>query len=156
MEILYELNLAKREASLYIPDVLGMEHTDAPNSYLRSVDRTELIPRLLRDAPDTLWMAQTTLCEHGEALQLHGPRQYQTVLRLAAVQAFLAHRRRTGLKYSLKYVQRRKLDIMFFPTLVIGAISPKALAYSILAYRRLRTTLNVASSPRISEDETLP
>ena len=43
METLYELDLAARELALYVPDVLGMQRTDAANSYLRSVDRKELI-----------------------------------------------------------------------------------------------------------------
>ncbi len=38
METLYELDLAQNETSVYVEDVLGMEHTDAPNSYLRDVD----------------------------------------------------------------------------------------------------------------------
>jgi glycosyltransferase involved in cell wall biosynthesis len=138
MEILYELNLAKRETSIYIEDILAMEHTDAANSYVRSVDRAELIPRLLRDAPDMLWMAQTTLHEHGEALQKYGPRQYRGLLRLAAVQAFLGSARRTGVHYAFKYVLHQKSDVMFWPTLLAGLVGPKALAYAILAYRRLR------------------
>jgi glycosyltransferase involved in cell wall biosynthesis len=140
MEILYELNLAKRETSIYVEDVLGMEHTDAANSYLRSVDRRELIPRLLRDAPDMLWMAETTLHEHGEALQKYGPRQYRVLLRLAAVQAFLAHARKRGLRYGFEYFRLQKSDVMFLATLIIGVVGPKALAYGILVYRRLRVT----------------
>jgi Glycosyl transferase family 2 len=140
MEILYELNLAKREKSLYVEDVLAMGHTDAPHSYLRSVDRRELIPRLLRDAPDMLWMAETTLHEHGEALQRYGPRQYQSLLRLAAVQAFLARARRRGLQYGVEYLRVKNSDVMFWATLIVGLAGPKPLAHGILVYRRLRAT----------------
>jgi glycosyltransferase involved in cell wall biosynthesis len=140
VEILYELNLAKRETSLYIEDVLAMEHTDAANSYLRSVDRTELIPRLLRDAPDMLWMAQTTLSEHGQALQTFGPRQYRGLVRLAAVQAFLVGARRSGVHYGVKYLRQQKSDVMFWATLLAGLVSPRAVAYGILVYRKLRVT----------------
>jgi hypothetical protein len=140
VEILHELNLAKREKSIYVEDVLAMEHTDAANSYLRSVDRSELIPRLLRDAPDMLWMAETTLHEHGEALQKYGPRQYRVVLRLAAVQAFLARARRRGLKYGFQYLRLQKSDVMFWPTLIVGLVGSRPLAYGILVYRRLRRT----------------
>src|SRR5215207_6615635 len=59
-EMLWELDLAKHEPSVFVPDVLGKHYADAPNSFLRSVERRELIPRLLRDAPDMLWMAETT------------------------------------------------------------------------------------------------
>ena len=33
---------------------------------MRSVDAKEVIPRLLREAPDMLWMAETVLEQHGE------------------------------------------------------------------------------------------
>jgi hypothetical protein len=138
VEILYELNLAKREKSIYVEDVLAMEHTDAANSYLRSVERSELIPRLLRDAPDMLWMAETTLHEHGEALQKLGPLQYCVLLRLAAVQAFLARARRRGLQYGFEYFRRQKSDVAFWGTLIVGLVGPKALAHGILVYRRLK------------------
>jgi glycosyltransferase involved in cell wall biosynthesis len=140
MEILYELNLAKRERSIYVEDVLAMEHTDAANSYSRSVERGELIPRLLRDAPDMLWMAETTLHEHGAALQKLGPLQYGVLLRLAAVQAFLARARRRGLHYGFEYFRRQKSDVAFWATLIVGLVGPKALAYGILVHRRLRAT----------------
>jgi glycosyltransferase involved in cell wall biosynthesis len=140
MELLYELNLAKRETSVYIDEILAMEHTDAANSYTRSIDSTELIPRLLRDAPDMLWMAQTTLAEHGEALRKYAPRQYRGLFRLAAVQAFLTNARRSGLRYGVKYLRHQKWDVMFLATLLAGLVGPRAVAYGILAYRRLSVT----------------
>ena len=48
METLYELDLAQDSASIYVDDVLGMEHTDAPNSYLRNVRRS----RIHTEAPE--------------------------------------------------------------------------------------------------------
>jgi hypothetical protein len=149
METLWELSLAKRETSIYVDEILAMEHTDAANSYTRSVERTELIPRLLRDAPDTLWMAQTTLLEHGDALRTYAPRQYRELFRLAAVQACLTSARRRGLQYGVKYFRSQKSDVMFLVTLLAGLVSPKALAYGILAYRRLRGDVTLAPSPQV-------
>jgi glycosyltransferase involved in cell wall biosynthesis len=135
METLHDLNLQREWKALYIEDVLGREHTDAANSYLRSIDRRELIPRLLRDAPDMLWMAETTLREHGAALKRHGPRQYRELIRVAAREAFLTGDRRKGLQYSLRYLGLSKWDLMLWGTLSLGLVGPRNLAYGTLIYR---------------------
>lgn len=137
METLYELDLAARELALYVPDVLGMQRTDAANSYLRSVDRKELIPRLLRDAPDMLWMAETALARHGEALAAHGPRQYRTLLRVAESAAFLAGERRRGLRHAAKLSREVRFSAMLWVTLLLGLLGRYPLAYGTLVYRRL-------------------
>jgi glycosyltransferase involved in cell wall biosynthesis len=136
MERLYELELARNETTLCVEDILGMEHTP-PNSYLRSVNRRELIPRLLADAGDMSWMAETTLQRHGAALQELGPRQYREVLRAASLQAFLLNDRRMGLQYALKYLRSVKSDPAMWATIVLGLLGPKAVAYGTLAFRRL-------------------
>ena len=138
METLFELDLAQRETIAYIEEVVGMEHTDAPNSYVRSVDRNELVPRLLRDAPDMLWMAETALQKHGRALRMHGPSQYWTLVRVATVSAFLAADRRKGLRYGRRYLGVRRLDPFPWVTLVLGVVGPRALAHGALAHRMLK------------------
>jgi len=137
METLYELELASKEMTLYVDDVLGLEHTDAANSWLRSAAVDELVPRLFGDAPDMLWMAETTLRRHGEALRRHGPNQYTTLLRVASVQAFLLNKRRVGVRYAVAALRRRPLEPQAWVTLALGLIGSRAVAYGTVALRRL-------------------
>ncbi|HET9154667.1 MAG TPA: glycosyltransferase family 2 protein [Solirubrobacterales bacterium] len=137
METLWELELASREKALYVDDVLGHEHTDAPNSWLRSAVADELVPRLFSDAPDMLWMAETALDRHGAALRRHGPRQYTTLLRVASVQAFLLGKRSAGVRYALAALSRRPLEPQAWVTLALGLIGPSAVAHGTLTLRRL-------------------
>jgi glycosyltransferase involved in cell wall biosynthesis len=137
MEALFELNLASNETTLCVGDVLGKEHSDADNSWLRSTDPGELIPRLYDEAPDMLWMAETTLREHGEALRAFGPSQYQRMLRVASTQAFLLGRRRIGFRYGLRALRQKPLDPLVIGTLLLGGLGRWAVARGVLAARRL-------------------
>jgi glycosyltransferase involved in cell wall biosynthesis len=137
MEALYELNLARNERALYVEDVLGMEHTDAANSYLRSSSRREVVPRLLREAQDMRWMAETTLALHGPALREHGPRQFLILLRVAAQQAFLMGARRDGLAYAVRHLRLKPADPMLWPMIALGLIGRRALANGTVVFRRL-------------------
>ncbi|MEK6276831.1 MAG: glycosyltransferase family 2 protein [Actinomycetota bacterium] len=137
IEALYELNLARVETGIFVDDVLGKEHTDAPNSWWRSVDASEVIPRLLREAPDMLWMVETTLDEHGAALVQHAPNSYREFLRMASTQAFLVGDRRKGRRYALAALRRKKLDPLAWVTLALGLLGPHAVARGSLAQRRL-------------------
>lgn len=137
METLFELELASRETTLCVDDVLGMEHSDAPNSWLRTTDSKELVPRLFAEAPDMLWMAETSLERHGDALRRLGPRQYRTLSRVAAVQAFLIGRRRKGLGHVLAALRAWPLDAMAWAVLALGLIGPGAVAHGTVAFRRL-------------------
>lgn len=137
VETLYELELAGNETTLYVDDVLGHEHTDAPNSWLRTAAAEELVPRLFGDAPDMLWMAETTLRRHGSALRRHGPRQYTTMLRVASVQAFLLGKRRVGTRYAVAALRRRPLEPQAWVTLALGLVGPRAVAHGTVALRRL-------------------
>lgn len=139
METLFELNLAERETSVCVEDVLTKVHADAPDSWLRAVNSADVIPRLQREAPDMLWMAETTLERHGDALQRYGPNQYVTVLRIAATQAFILGKRRLGRHYSLQALRRKPLAPAAWITLLLGLLGPGATARGAVAYRRLAT-----------------
>jgi glycosyltransferase involved in cell wall biosynthesis len=138
MEMLWELNTARDNVTLCVGDVLGKEHSDAPNSWLRSVDAGEILPRLQLEAPDMLWAAETVLREHGEALSRWGPRQRLTALRVAAMQAFLLGDRRKGWRYASRALRRRPWDPMVWATLLLGLLGPKAAGMGTLALRRLQ------------------
>jgi glycosyltransferase involved in cell wall biosynthesis len=137
METLYELDLAASENTLCVEDVLGREHTDAANSWLRSSSAGELVPRLFSDAPDMLWMAERTLQRHGAALRQDGERQYVTMLRVASVQAFLLAKRRLGARYAIAALRHKPLEPMAWVTLALGLIGPRSVARGTLAFRRL-------------------
>jgi glycosyltransferase involved in cell wall biosynthesis len=137
METLFELNLAERETSLCAEDVLTAVHADAPNSWLRAARSADVVPRLRREAPDMLWMAEMVLERHGEALQRWGPGQYVTVLRIAATQYFLLGQRRNGARYSLRALRRKPLAPAAWATLLLGLLGAGATARGAVAYRRL-------------------
>jgi hypothetical protein len=138
VEELYELDLARAVPSIYSEDVLGRQYLDAPNSYLRTVDRHVLIPQLLGDAEDLLWMAETVLERHGEVLQAHGPRQYAVMRRLAASKSFLSGQRRRGLSHARELLRRRPADGLVWFTCVFGVLGRIPLAYATLVFRSFR------------------
>lgn len=136
VETLFELNLAEKETSVCVEDVLTRMHYDAPNSWLREADSASLVPRLRREAPDLQWMAETTLARHGAALARYGPGQLVTVLRIASTQSFLLGQRRKGVRYGLAALRRRPLDFPAWVTLFLGLAGPRAVEWGAVAYRR--------------------
>ncbi len=139
METLFELNLAERETSLCVEEVTAKVHADAPDSWLRAASAAAVVPRLQREAPDMLWMAEETLQRHGDALQRLGPRQYVTVLRIGATQSFILGQRRLGLRYSLQALRRKPIAPAAWITLLLGLIGPAAVARGAVLHRRLST-----------------
>ena len=74
VETLWETDVSRTEPSLWVPDVIAIEHLDAANSVTRDSSPRRLIPRLLSEAPDQRWMAETMLAQHGAGLkQLRRP-----------------------------------------------------------------------------------
>jgi hypothetical protein len=138
METLFELDLARAEKTLCIDEVLGIEHSDAPNSWLRNTKASELLPRLRSEAPDMLWMAETALARHGEALRKYGPRQYAVLQRVAATQAFLLGHRRDGARHALRALRSRPLAPLSWIALLLGLLGPGAVARGTLVLRRLQ------------------
>jgi len=138
IETLFELDLARAETTLVLDEVLGLEHSDAPNSWMRNVNAAELLPRLRAEAPDMLWMAETTLERHGEALRRWGPRQYADLQRVAAVQSFLLGRRREGNRHALRALRTRPGAPLAWVTLLLGPLGPSAVGRGTLVLRRLQ------------------
>jgi hypothetical protein len=94
--------------------------------------------RLRQEAPDMLWMAETTLSVHGEALRRWGPKQYANMERVAALQAFLLGRRRLGLRHLVRSLRQRPFVPITWVTLALGLLGPGAVARGTLALRRLQ------------------
>jgi hypothetical protein len=143
METLWELNLARREPSLWVSDILGRQHTDASNSHTRGADASRLIPRLLGEAPDALWMTETMLAEHGAELARHAPHYRRWLLEDAAVNAFLAGDRSAGVRHTRAAVRAGSAEANVWAAFVLGILGPKALAYAKLARRRARASRRI-------------
>lgn len=139
LEILWETDLALHEQSLWVRDILGKQHLDAANSHTRDARAKYVIPRLLHEAGDDLWMAETMLSEHGEALAEHAPHVRMSLLRRAASQAFLLGDRRTGLRHTVAAARCGSRGIKLWATAGLGVLGPRALASAVLAKRRRAT-----------------
>ena len=138
VEPLWELDLARREPSLWVADVLGAQHVDAVNSHTRDAS-ARLIPRLLEEAPDVRWMAATMLHEHGADLARYAPHYRGWVLNSAALESFLAGDRRGGVRYARSAARAGAGDPKLLATVALGLLGPRALARSKVAGRRWRS-----------------
>jgi hypothetical protein len=137
-ETLWETNLAREESSLWLPDVLGLEHIDAANSTTREAGAA-LIPRMLAEARDVRWQVETMLSEHGDELALHAPHYRLELLERAALESFLAGDRLAGIRHTREGMRAGAGGVQPWATAVLGVLGPRALAYVKLAGRRLRS-----------------
>ena len=147
VESLWELDLARREASLWVSDVLGAQHVDAVNSATRDAS-ARLIPRLLDEAPDVRWMAATMLSGHGTELERDAPHYRAWLLNSAALESFLAGDRRAGVRYSWSAARAGAAGPKLAATLALGLLGPGVLARSKLAGRRWRASRAARSARR--------
>ena len=150
VESLWELDLARREASLWVSDVLGAQHVDAVNSATRDAS-PRLLPRLLDEAPDVRWTAATMLSGHGAELARHAPHYRAWLLNSAALESFLAGDRRGGVRYTWSAARAGAAGPKLAATLALGLIGPGVLARSKVAGRRWRAG-RAARSARRSDD----
>jgi glycosyltransferase involved in cell wall biosynthesis len=139
IETLWETDTARREPSLWIPDVLGLQHVDAANSASRDASARRLIPRLVGEAPDLQWMAETMLSRHGPDLARHAPHYHRWLLESAAREAFLAGHRRAGIRHTRAAVRAGAGGAQLWATLVLGVVGPRPLAYAKVAGRQTRS-----------------
>lgn len=139
VEMYWEANLARHEPSLWVADILGKEHFDAPNSYSREVQAGQLVPRLLKDAPDELWMAESMLSAHGSELLRYAPRVRVSLMRRAATQAFLSGDRRAGLRHTVAAMRGGSFEAKMWLTAGLGFLGPRALGYAKVVGRRQRS-----------------
>jgi glycosyltransferase involved in cell wall biosynthesis len=148
VETLWELNVARTEKTLWVDDVLGLQHTDAANSHIRDLSARRLIPRLLGEAPDTLWMVETLLAEHDAALVRFAPHYRRDLVESAALQAFLAGRRGSGLRHTADAIRSGASARKALMTAAAGVLGPRALAYAKVAGRVARARRRAASQSR--------
>jgi Glycosyl transferase family 2 len=147
VEPLWELDLARRTASLWVPEVLGAEHSDAANSATRDASGRWLA-RLLDEAPDVRWMAATMLSEHGSELARHAPHYRAWLLTSAALESFLTGDRRAGVRYAWSATRAGAGGPKLAATSALGLLGPRALAHSKVAGRRWRAGRAARSARR--------
>lgn len=145
VEALWELNLARSEASLWVDEVLGLVHTDAGNRYSRHTGSSELTARLVADAPDQLWMAEETLLQHGSDLARFAPHYRRWLMESAAREALLAGERRKGIGHSWAAARAGGSAPKLVATLALGLAGPRVLARAKVMGRRWRVTRGTAS-----------
>jgi hypothetical protein len=138
LEPLWELRVSRATRSLWLDEVLGLVHTDAPNSHGRGAVLADALPRLLSEAPDSLWMAETLLCEHDLPLRRMAPRYRAYLLENAAANAFLVGARRRGLRHAAAGVRAGRPLARLLALAGLGILGPRPLAHGKLAARRLR------------------
>jgi CTP:molybdopterin cytidylyltransferase MocA len=155
MDWLYELDLAQNETAVYVSDVLGEQHFDAPNSFLRQSDAQELAARLRTEAADMLWMAETTLKRHGAALEEHNPTMYVEMLRVASRYAFLLSRRHLGLRYARRALAKEPCDFEVFTGVVLGLAGTRPLLAGIILRRKIAAALAKRVQRRAASCRTL-
>lgn len=139
VETLWELNAARHERTLWVADVLGLQHEDAANSHIRDVSPSRLIPRLRSEAPDTLWMVETLLRQHGDDLKRYAPHYQHLLQESAALQGFLAGDRRAGIRHTIAAQRSGPIvNPKLWGTLGLGLLGPGAVAYAKVGGRWLR------------------
>lgn len=149
VEALWELNLARRERSLWIPDVLGIQHTGSLNSHSRDLSPHRLIPRLLAEAPDQQWMVETLLAEHGLALARIAPRYRLNLLERGVLESSLAGDRRAAVRHAAAATRAgSRHPVKLWATLAIGMVEPRALAWTKVMGRRWRARIQPGSGLR--------
>jgi hypothetical protein len=134
---LWELDVARQEPSLFVPDILVVEHSDASNSHTRDTS-TGLLRRLLNEAPDFLWMAETILAEHADGLARHAPHYRVSLMQCAARDAFLAGRRSRGTRHSWDAARAGGASRKLLAIFILGMLGPRALARATMWRRRMR------------------
>jgi hypothetical protein len=151
MEALWELDLARREPSLWVTDILGLEHSDAPNSHSRGTSRG-LARRLLHEAPDSLWMTETLLAEHADGLTRDAPHFRLSLMQRAARDAFLAGHRVKGIRHTWDAVRSGGPSFKMGAIFLLGMLGPRALAHGNIGWRKRRVRDARPALPSMTAD----
>ncbi len=133
---LMELNIARRWKTLIIPALLGIQYTDAQNSFHRT-QRDKKFMQRARDAADQAATYQELLAMHGGPLQQYAPTRYQQYLLMAGFHSLLAGKRRQGLRFLLPYLQAQPRSMQGWVVLLTGLIGLPAMRMAYMTKARL-------------------
>ncbi len=147
-ESVWETNLARHEPSLWVADVLGLEHTDAANGTTREWDPRRMIPRLRQEGADISWQVALMLSEHGAELERHAPRYRRDLLRRLALESLMAGDRRAGVRHTRAALACSAGDRELWTTLALGLLGARPLAAAKVASRWWKTQQPPVASHR--------
>jgi glycosyltransferase involved in cell wall biosynthesis len=126
---LFQLNQAKYWKARYINDVLGIQYTDARNSYHRS-DRNTKIKVRIRNAHDQTRIYDELLSLHGKDLQRFGPTKYLFYLKMGAFQHFLIGNKKSGINLIVKYLWIKPFSLDGWIIFILGLIGSEPIAWA--------------------------
>ena len=145
MDYLHELDLARAGQALFVPDVLGAQHFDAQNSWLRSSDLATVGPRLLAEAPDMLWMTETALARHGTAIRRLAPGLYRALLLEGVIHALLIGRRGAATRLVAAAARAGAANTRLWLALALGLIHRRLLLFALLRRRQITASRSMPS-----------
>ena len=137
-DLSYGLEFAKHFKTRMVPMIVAAVHTDCPNrlSYMIPEAGLEMVKRKARDRA-TEW--QYVLTEHGDALRRLAPRQYEAVLRNAAISDLLIGNRGRALQTSLAVLRFHPASLATWVTLGLVLSGPwAAILFSRVRSKRVR------------------
>lgn len=134
---LMELNIAKNWKTIILSDVLGIQFTDAINSYHRA-NRDKKFSQRMSDSAELAMTFNELLEAHGDALRLYAPRRYGQYLLMSSFYSFLAGNRKRGWTHGWEYLRRRPLALEGWGVVLSGLIGGSAMrqAYMLVPYFR--------------------
>ena len=123
----YLLDYTKLYKIRMIPEPLVAMHLDSSNRITTNVDG-KVFDRLLSDAGDHKAEIEYILTHHGEALCLHGPNQFRVLCKSQVLFAFLAGKRKEGIRLGVSYLREYPSCIQSWVVCLAGLIGPRVLA----------------------------
>ena len=124
LETPYHLDFMKQFNAWSFPDVVRLYHHDAENQLTKpNVNRSILYAR------DQALSWDLMLKNHGEALKLHAPRIYSSLISNSATLCFLSGNRLKGIKYSFSSLASNFLSLRHWVILLFGLLGAKPLAW---------------------------
>jgi len=135
-DLSYGLEFARHFRTLMVPAIVALVHTDCPVrlSHLAPGNDPAVVKRKAEDRAAE-W--RYVLAEHGEALRSLAPRQYERVVRGAALSNLLAGNRFSAVRSSLAALRFRPASLSAWITMLLVIAGPRI----TLLFNRLRARL---------------
>ncbi len=124
LETPFHLDFMKQFNAWSFPDVVRLYHHDAENQLTRPN-----VNRSIQYAKDQASSWELMLKNHGDALKLHAPMTYDSMVSNLATLCFLSRNRLTGVKYSFLILKRNILSVRNWVILLSGLLGAKPVAW---------------------------
>jgi len=123
LETPFHLDFMKQFNAWSFPDVLRVYHHDAENQLTRPD-----INRSIQYAKDQALSWERMLINHSDALRLHAPRIYRSLISNLATLCFLSGNRLKGIRYSVSSLKSNFISLKYWAILIFGLLGAKPLA----------------------------